>query len=301
MKNTKVSVFENIYSTIPADKKFLFDLCTTKEHIEIIKLLRSMERGSEDYLSVKKSLPCFTPSIICTKRGTDHIVSHSGYVCLDWDNIDDPMKLKINLTKFSFIAFCGLSCSGRGLYAMIRIEQPNMHRQHYEALLEFFDRLGIPADPACKDLARTRIISYDPQYYYNEKANVWRDIKLPQPYTPQQQMARYDSSTIDERAIYTVRDYIIANSIDITSGRTYWLSLGTYIAQTLGSNAGKSVFKELSQFHPKFNEAECDKVFDSLARGSMNANIGILLNACKRAGVPNLTELLTSTRKGNLQ
>lgn len=290
MKNTLVSVFENVYATKPTESKTLYSICTSSEYEEIVSLLRSMQKGSEDYNTLKKTLPCFTPSMECTQRGAEYMTAHSGYVCIDWDNIDNPTEFKQTLKDFKFIAFAAESCSGKGVYAMVKVEKPNLHSQHYEALLEFFDRLGYPADTHCKDIARLRIVSYDPTSYYNADATVWCKVKLPQQYTNTTQV-NTDGSDINERAIYTVRNYVVANSIDITSGRGNWLALGNYIYSIMGIT-GKSIFRDISQFHPKYNETECDKQFDKFGNSRYNTCIGVLLNACKRAGVPNLKELL---------
>ena len=294
MKNieNKVSIFKNVQSIKPIKDENLFTLCTSPEHKEIITLLRSLEKGSEDYINIKKSLTCFTPSITCTQRGANYMTSHSGYVCLDFDNVEDTTIFKEKLKQFTFIAFCAVSCSGNGVYAMVKIDKPNLHTQHYESLIDFFKRLEYPIDTSCKDLARTRIMSYDSNYYYNENATVWSDTKIPQPYISKSTRTQCNGADINIQAIYTIRDYVVANGIDITSGRNYWLALGSYIASILGSNEGKSVFRDISQFHPKFNETECNKTFDSVVSNSKDYSISVLLNACTHSGVPNLKDLI---------
>lgn len=293
MEQNKVSFFRNIKSVEVINNLPLLQLCTTNDFEDTIKLLRQFEKGSQQYTEIKENLLCFTPSISCTQRGAEYMTSHSGYVCLDFDNVDDPEQLKNELKKLAFVSFCALSCSGQGVYAMVRIDKPNLHVQHYEALILYFNKLGMNPDTSCKNIARLRIVSYDPNYYYNERATVWSDVVLPQPKINNPLPCKYHNTNINESAIYTIRDYVVASGIDITSGRNYWLGIGAFIAQTLGHSTGKSVFRDISQYHPRFNDKDFDKAYASACEFS-STNIGVLLNACKRAGLPDLTRLLSA-------
>lgn len=289
MQLAHISAFDNVHTTIPSDLTTLYNICTSTEYKEVIEILRTLPKGSEEYDRFKRSLPCFTPSMECRQRGKEFMVAHSGFVCIDWDNISDPEEFKRYLQNFNFISFAAQSCSGQGVYAMVGIDKPNLHTQHYEAILEFFEKLGYPADVKCKDVARLRFVSYDPAPYYNDNATVWHGVKLP----PQPLFAPIEYSATDtiERAIYAVRNYVTAFGIDITTGRSNWLALGNLIYATLGS-AGKSIFRDISQFHPKFNAKECDYTYDKFGSRPFDANLGLLAKACTRSGVPDLKDLL---------
>ncbi len=284
-----ISTFDNVHTTKPTDLKTLYSICTSTANKDVVEILRTLPKGSEEYDKFKRSLPCFTPSMECTQRGREYMTKHSGFVCIDWDNIADPEAFKRYLQNFSFISFAAQSCSGKGVYAMVAIDKPTLHTQHYEALLEFFEKLGYPADVKCKDVARLRFVSYDPSPYYNDDATVWRGVKLP----PQPLFAPIQHSATDtiERTIYAVRNYVTAYGIDITVGRSIWLAIGNMIHATLGIT-GKSIFRDISQFHPKYNATECDKIYDNFGAKPFRPDIGLLANACRRSGVPDLKDLL---------
>lgn len=93
------------------------------------------------------------------------------------------------------------------------------------------------------------------------------------------------------KTIYLVHDYVVQNGIDITIGRNKWLTIGSFIGQILGAS-GKVIFRDISQYHPKFNENECDKTFDSVSTYERTIGLGAFLNICKENHIPDIKELL---------
>lgn len=130
----------------------------------------------------KRLLPGITPSGIFSERDEDHLVTHSGLIALDIDFKGNPYKpetIKQQVAKIANVAYCGLSASGRGLWVLVPIANPDRHKDHYQTITQDFARFGIRLDPAPANPASFRFYSYDPAAYFNFDAVLY--WKLPAP------------------------------------------------------------------------------------------------------------------------
>jgi len=112
--------------------------------------------------SKKKELPivCFSGEF--STRSDDALFEHSGYIILDFDhvNVDEVKKA---LATDEYVYSCWMSPSGDGVKALVRITNPERHRDHFRALCRYFhkqyflevDESGINESRACFE-------SYDP-------------------------------------------------------------------------------------------------------------------------------------------
>jgi hypothetical protein len=110
----------------------------------------------------KKELPivCFSGEF--STRSDDALFEHSGYIILDFDhvNVDEVKKA---LATDEYVYSCWMSPSGDGVKALVRITNPERHRDHFRALCRYFhkqyflevDESGINESRACFE-------SYDP-------------------------------------------------------------------------------------------------------------------------------------------
>lgn len=185
--------------------------------------------------------------------------------------------------------YSALSCSGTGLFALVKIAKPNLHKQYFDALVDYFSKLNIEIDKSGSDMTRLRFVSYDENYYLNAHSVVWDTILASKASTYRQSSFSGDAD-IPIKAIYAVCDYVVANGIDITIGRSKWLTIGSFIGQNLGA-AGKEIFREISQFHPKYNENECNRTYDSASLYNRAIGLGAFLNICKEKHLPDMKEL----------
>lgn len=286
----EVSYFDRKTHSAPDMTVNLLEICMTDKYKQVIELLRSFPKGSKEFDEIKEELPCFTPSAICNIRERNGIIHHTNILSLDFDNINDVEALKTLLEGLNFIMFVSLSCSGTGLFALIKIEKPNLHKQYFDYLVDYFAKLGIEIDKSGSDITRLRFVSFDNNFYLNEDSDVWDTMLLPK--TPTYHQCKYrDDANINTKIIYLVHDYVVQRGIDITIGRNKWLTIGSFIGQTLGAS-GKVIFRDISQFHPKFNENECDKTFDSVSTYEQAIGLGAFLNICKDNHIPDIKELL---------
>ena len=120
-----------------------------RQNIEII-------RNSEDKATVdaqKKKLDYFTFSGVFEQRKADGLILHSGLICLDYDDIEDLEKFRLNVYSNTFILMAFLSPSGKGLKLIIRIEKPD-NKVSWNALNAYFKKItGIFASFFCDSVS----------------------------------------------------------------------------------------------------------------------------------------------------
>ena len=122
---------------------------------------------------VKKTLPVALFSGVFDGRRDSQIKGHSGLVVLDFDHID-TQDYKSLLGTDDYIRACWVSPSGDGLKALVRISNPERHRDHFRALQSYFERTyGLEVDPSGINVSRACFESYDPELIDNESSKTF--------------------------------------------------------------------------------------------------------------------------------
>jgi len=143
----------------------------TPHHIALQTALRRIQEGKSRSLisevragdkPKKKELPlvCFSGEF--SSRSDDALFEHSGYIILDFDHVAVD-EVKKALATDEYVYSCWVSPSGDGIKALVRITNPERHRDHFRALCTYFhkqyflevDESGINESRACFE-------SYDP-------------------------------------------------------------------------------------------------------------------------------------------
>jgi hypothetical protein len=155
----KVTIFKNVF-----DK-------TNPHHIPLSQALSRIKDGrSSGTVSEvrqgdkekKKELPvvCFSGEF--SSRADDALFEHSGFIVLDFDHVDVD-STKRSLATDDFIHSCWTSPSGAGVKALVRITNPERHRDHFRALIKYFERThGLDLDESGINESRACFESYDP-------------------------------------------------------------------------------------------------------------------------------------------
>ena len=250
-----------------------------------VEALRSLPYGSEAFNQAKRQMPCYTPSGVFSVRNSEGLICHSGVLCVEWDKVEDVDALKDLLGGLPFVYYAGLSCSGRGVFALVKIAEPTKHREYFKALANYFGGIGYEVDRSGSDVCRLRVASFDDTPIFNANSEVWSELPqvIAPTYTP-----RLATAT-DERLLLAGVDYITRHSIDITQGRNNWLAIGSCVKSILGAS-GEDVFVCLSRHHPKYREYDARKTYRTISGSGYG--IGVFASACSRAGVPKLTDLV---------
>ena len=148
-----------------------FEKITGEDYRDVTKELRC----SEDKSEIKKTkLDYVTFSGVFSSRSTTALLSHSGLICVDLDNLDDVTASKATLLESVKPSLVFTSPSGNGLKAVYKIDiNVATHLAYYEALECYFkEQLSLEIDKSCKDVARACFLCYDSDAHYNEDAEV---------------------------------------------------------------------------------------------------------------------------------
>lgn len=168
IKNKEVTVYRNLKNVTnpyiqPLHK--VLDRIGSGASRELVERIRV---GNGD----KRELPCVSFSGSFSKRNDNALIEHSSLVCLDFDKIDTTIR-RIQLEANEYVLACWLSPSGTGLKALIKISNPEHHKDHYASLLEEFP----DADKQTSDLSRLCFESFDPDIYINYDSKIYEKIK----------------------------------------------------------------------------------------------------------------------------
>lgn len=138
-----------------------------KDAIELIRITKEKEERNK----LKSKLKCICFSGKFSKRKKKNIIEHSGFACLDFDNVDNASKLREELKENEYIYSAFISPSGKGVKALVRIpaEIAN-HEKYYEAIVETFDS---NIDAATKDVSRVCYESFDSGLWINHNSKIW--------------------------------------------------------------------------------------------------------------------------------
>lgn len=178
-KDITITMFERVDSKTYADC-LLFASLTTSKYKSTIEELRAAKPhlSPSEFRDMKRSL---LPAIAVGGRYSGghevkDLIEPSNCIALDFDNLSDLVDAKTIISKQPFVAYCGLSCSGTGLFAIVEVSDGKQHTAHWKALEQHFAGLGLIVDPATKNSNRLRYVSYDSSPYINHNAEVYRDV-----------------------------------------------------------------------------------------------------------------------------
>ena len=95
--NGEISRFENYFISKSSETtdimRFLTSVQSGVWKDEVLSA-RKYEKDSEEYNKIKKSLPCFTISgTFNPKRFDENLLKHSGFICMDFDNLPEVENL----------------------------------------------------------------------------------------------------------------------------------------------------------------------------------------------------------------
>jgi hypothetical protein len=285
--NVDVSCFAN-YDT-PANPKpvKLITWLTNTKHRTKVDTIRSIDdKVKRD--EIKATLPAITPSGTFPYRKADLLIEHSGWLQFDIDKKDNPhirnyADLKAQLRKLPFIGYCGLSVSGTGYWGLVPIAHPDRHGQHFDALKRVFAHYGVQLDEKPRSVSSLRGYSYDAEGYLADTVMIFDLYDEPQPITTRS--FTYTSNADEERErVEACIGEISRRGIDITSGYNYWYSIGCDLASTFGES-GRDYFHVISQAHPEYNIAQCDKQFAHCLRSYKEVQLKTFFGRCRDVGV----------------
>lgn len=171
-----ITIFKNIFSKEP----HYISIDTALERIKVGKsktmvdeLRNTIDKERRNKLKLNLPSICFSG-----KFGKDRLDSqleeHSGFLVLDFDDIDHIEELKKSLMEKEYVYASWISPSGNGVKALVKIAEPKKHREHFQSLQEVFteiDKSGINVSRVCYE-------SFDPNILINTNAKPYTKYKV---------------------------------------------------------------------------------------------------------------------------
>ena len=328
------------------------EFCLTDRWKPYVEKLRAMRQqyGSKakkmpEYIDTKKMLPGATLSglfatyeddslthpgqrVMVSRRET-HLYRHTGWLAIDIDlqdnqGIADFENIRRVLAFRPEVALLMRSCSGTGLFGLVRLAYPEHHKEQFKALLQEYAALGIMLDGSCGNIGRVRFASWDdPEHIYiNEKATPYTRLPDNVP-TPMPVMNysntffsgshptgaghggnyphggysggyRHDTPEIIYRKALRLVEKIEARGIDIcagkdaTSGYLGWVKCGMSLYH-VDRSAGYDLWRRVSRFRPAdstcgHNEMDFRKRWNQFANYNKISE-ATFFDYCKRSGI----------------
>lgn len=293
MNETYVSLFKGAKNPIPLNSDWTVKnavLAMTypdnfKDEVDRVRAAKTKEEKTE----IKKTLHAITFSGHFSYRSSNKLIKHSGYVCMDIDDVQDLDELRqiVNNDPYTYASFT--SCSGKGLAFLVKID-PQKHLDSFLAIEKYykeFKKIKITADTSCKDVARLRFVTYDPQTYLYEKSLLW-DIfeilkeveKKKERYIPNRQ---YSNSSDTASQVELLVSRIEDSATNITNNYDDWVQIALALNKEFG-DAGEDWFHRISSQDSRYNTTICSQKYKE-SKNVHTTGIAKLFSIAKNYGI----------------
>jgi hypothetical protein len=258
---SKISFYKDTYDKNPftLDVHDMIDAVRNGAYKEQTLRIRSI-KDPVAYKREKAKMPAFTVSGTFKGKAADTLIEHSGFICMDFDNLGediDQARSQLYADPYTYAGF--VSVGGHGLCLLVRIE-PDRHADAFDALEKYyFNQYGYQCDLSVRNVNRLRFGSYDPDLYHNTEARIFRDYLKKPKGRPKKEKPII---TTDDDFGY-VLGQIQASRIDITSDYSDWVKIGHSIKSKYG-DAGLEYYQAISQFHPDYDPIKTERKYRAL-------------------------------------
>ena len=142
----------------------------------INKIRQLRIEGDQSYKVLKKNLTYITPNCVLKKRDLkdkNNFLYSSGYVFLDFDNMDDVPAFKNEFIKRygHIVSMVCISSSAGGISVLIKVDldlTPDNFTSVWKHLVnDVFTDVASYIDKGTKDMGRAMFVSYDPDVFSN--------------------------------------------------------------------------------------------------------------------------------------
>lgn len=253
------------------------------------------------------------------RRVEKDLQQHSGFICVD---IDDHFTSKGKdgtervyaqsldgildiVSKLPWVCYAARSVGGAGFYLLIPlgpIDDVHTHRWYFECLEEEFSQYGFVIDPACSDVTRLRVLSYDEHPYRNFKCVPYmgranfigkaerkriEDEARRKELQQRLRSQRFDNSIDDDmRHVSMCIDKMLSRRISgIADGYKDWVAVGMSLANAFGEQ-GRDMFHAISSTSTKYNSSDVDKAFSGfISHRDGRSTIATLFQMFDKVGI----------------
>lgn len=184
MNDPIVTMFKSVFDT---ENPHFVPLSVALDRIKTGKNADTIEQVRAGDKRRKNDLPVVLFSGKFNRRADVDLVEHNGLIICDFDHVDVD-KTKQSLSNDDVVIACWTSPSGDGVKALVNVENPGKHKEHFSAMIEHFrDVHQLELDPSGRNISRACYESYDPDIIVktaSEKfspVNIDERVELPEP------------------------------------------------------------------------------------------------------------------------
>jgi hypothetical protein len=294
MNKAKISIFETFDSDPKAISLRRWIAATMNGNSKFAKQVKQYRETGND--NIKKSLPLTTVGALCEDgRKLENVKHRTGWIALDIDakdnpHLEDAEAVRDAISNIVYVAFAGLSVSGTGVWALVKVENPQKQDQHFEQLQKDFLKRGIVLDSTKgKNPNDARFYSYDPEAYITKEFKVYDRLPTEsdarQRREPSYKFTSNKSCNNTREKVERLIKEIQQQRIDITPGYENWISLAFALEDEFGES-GRDYFHAISEFNPEYDKRECDRQFTKCVRHKgRGISIGTFFHKCREYGI----------------
>ena len=249
---------------------------------QIMDFRNSKSLSKDEQSKIKTKIPAVTISGTFKDRVANaNLLQHSGFICVDFDHIDNVDQLKELLIKDKYTYSVLYSASGNGLAALVKIDSTK-HLESFNGLKNYyFKKYEQLIDPSCKNISRFRYLSIDKNLFINEKSSIFKE------YVKEAKQAKQVNTVLTGQEFDEVINKITAGGYDLTAGDyANYLMIGFALAEEF-KEQGRTYFHAVCSQNSKYDNKNCDKQYTFCMRGngSNKIRIGSFYYLCKQAGI----------------
>jgi hypothetical protein len=165
---------------------------TIEQFCEILKdenLKKSIDKiyacnDKKERQELKSKLDYVTFAGTFEERGDSNLLNYSGFICLDFDNLDNAALIKeVVMQKDKYVHLVFISPSGKGLKVIIKHPKSIKSKEEYNLIVKnayiyFENQYKLKGDKNTYDLSRACYVSYDAKYIFKDKSTIFDKIDL---------------------------------------------------------------------------------------------------------------------------
>lgn len=170
-----VTMFKSVFDTENPHHVLLsvaLDRIKSGKNAAIIEEVRGGDKRK------KNDLPVVLFSGKFNRRADVDLVEHNGLIVCDFDHVDVD-KTKVSLAADDMVLAAWTSPSGDGVKALVNVEDPAKHKEHFAAMVEHFrDVHNLELDPSGRNISRACYESFDPDIQVRDYIVKFSSVKV---------------------------------------------------------------------------------------------------------------------------
>jgi len=203
---------------------------------------------------LKKTAPLVTISGSFAARKDDALRTHSGFIAMDIDNVENIEETRKQLSADPYTYACFISISGNGLCVIMRIDGTR-HLDAFNAIASYlYNSYQLIIDQSCKNVARARFASYDPFLFENTKAPVFKK------YLAKKKEVKLHKVVVVKTDFDSMISQMDKKQVNLCEDYSDWISIAYALVSEFGEQ-GREHFHTLSSHSSKYNSDDCDRQY----------------------------------------